>query len=219
MSMSKKILYQWAGVGILSFVGWGLDMIPNNTSWIPSVLSWSIAGLWFLITLVYILTHKEDKIAKQNIYGKIHFACHLWENSYFFRYPEHRTTSNGQKYSDVWEEIEKTCNHVYSLQEWKRYRPLFNESITEVNNKLIEVLKVFSNSIDEQFKIEIYNTTEQLKICQFVYSLIPKRMAMVSSKNNAYKDKMFSHIFSDVVMYLSSLSRKADKLSKVHGVK
>lgn len=32
--MRNKLLIQWAAVGILSFIGWGLDMIPGNTSWI-----------------------------------------------------------------------------------------------------------------------------------------------------------------------------------------
>ena len=34
-------------------------MMPNNTSWIPSVILWIIAGLWFLATLIYIWKHRK----------------------------------------------------------------------------------------------------------------------------------------------------------------
>lgn len=40
--MQKKIFYQWAAVGILSLVGWGVDVMPGNESWMPSVAIWSI---------------------------------------------------------------------------------------------------------------------------------------------------------------------------------
>jgi len=50
----RKILYQWAAVGILSLIGFGVDVMPDNTSWIPSVILWAIAGIWFFATLVYL---------------------------------------------------------------------------------------------------------------------------------------------------------------------
>lgn len=56
----RKIFYQWAAVGILSLIGWGVDVMPNNTSWIPSTILWVIAGTWFIVTLVYILRHKDE---------------------------------------------------------------------------------------------------------------------------------------------------------------
>lgn len=63
----RKILYQWAAVGILSLIGWGVDVMPNNTSWIPSVILWIIAGIWFIATLVYLWKNrgkKQHKLAK-----------------------------------------------------------------------------------------------------------------------------------------------------------
>ncbi len=65
----RKIFYQWAAVGILSSIGWGVDVMPNNTSWIPSTILWGIAGVWFLATLIYLIKHRHDKghDVKENI--------------------------------------------------------------------------------------------------------------------------------------------------------
>ena len=64
----RKILYQWAGVGILSLIGWGVDLMPDNTSWIPSVTLWAVAGIWFIATLVYLWKNRgkrQREVAKE----------------------------------------------------------------------------------------------------------------------------------------------------------
>jgi len=56
----QKIFYQWAGIGILSLIGVGVDMMPNNTSWVPSTILWMIAGIWFIGTLIYWFRHRNE---------------------------------------------------------------------------------------------------------------------------------------------------------------
>jgi hypothetical protein len=56
----RKVFYQWAAVGILSLIGWGVDVMPSNTSWIPSAILWGIAGIWFTATVVYLIRHRHD---------------------------------------------------------------------------------------------------------------------------------------------------------------
>jgi|GEM_PF-4646641 len=58
----RKIFYQWAGVGIITLIGFGVDMIPNNESWIPSIIIWIIAGIWFVGTIVYIFKNKKTTV-------------------------------------------------------------------------------------------------------------------------------------------------------------
>lgn len=55
----QKILYQWAGIGILSLIGWGVGVMPEDTSWMPSVIIWTIAFIWFVATAIYILKRKR----------------------------------------------------------------------------------------------------------------------------------------------------------------
>jgi|GEM_PF-4627309 len=59
----RKLLYQWAAVGILSLIGWGVDVMPNNESWIPSAIIWGIAFIWLIGTVIYFIKHRLDKKA------------------------------------------------------------------------------------------------------------------------------------------------------------
>jgi len=47
----------------LSLVGWGVSLIPSVTSWIPSIIIWSIAFLWLVGALIYWFKsrHKHQK--------------------------------------------------------------------------------------------------------------------------------------------------------------
>jgi len=49
----RKILLQWVPVGVLSLIGWGVGVMPGNTSWIPSVTIWGIALLWLIGAFIY----------------------------------------------------------------------------------------------------------------------------------------------------------------------
>ena len=51
----------------MSLVGWGVDVMPNNESWLPSAIIWIIAFAWFILTLVYIIRHRKDKSATKNL--------------------------------------------------------------------------------------------------------------------------------------------------------
>ncbi len=54
----------------MSLIGWGVDLIPGVTSWIPSGIVWGIAFLWLIITIIYLLKHrKEWKEAKTSEYA------------------------------------------------------------------------------------------------------------------------------------------------------
>ena len=52
------------GIGILGFVGWGVDLMPNNTSWVPSVVIWALALLWLIATLVYYFRRIRGKYSQ-----------------------------------------------------------------------------------------------------------------------------------------------------------
>lgn len=66
----RKVFVQWAGVGILGLVGWGVDLIPNNNSWLPSIIIWSLAGIWLVGTVIYWITHRKE-IAREDTTEKV----------------------------------------------------------------------------------------------------------------------------------------------------
>ena len=49
----RRIIIQWAGVGVLSLIGWGVGSMPTVTSWVPSSIMWGIAFIWLVGTLFY----------------------------------------------------------------------------------------------------------------------------------------------------------------------
>ena len=54
----RKILFRWAGPGILLLVGCGVDVMPGVTSWIPSIIIWGIAFIWLIATLVFLFKRR-----------------------------------------------------------------------------------------------------------------------------------------------------------------
>ena len=49
----RKYIVQWASVGILVLIGWGVDVMPSNASWIPSFVIWGVAFIWLILTIIY----------------------------------------------------------------------------------------------------------------------------------------------------------------------
>jgi hypothetical protein len=141
-----------------------------------------------------------------NLYNQISLACHIWKNAYLFYYPGHFHRGERQ-YLDVWELMGKTGNHIYSEQEWLKYRPLFDQVLVEVINKLLEVIKLFPDSIDESFKMQVYQTIEQLKLERDVYLQTPSLIGLFTDKDQAFNVR-----FLEVIRVLAALSRDADKI-------
>lgn len=61
---------QFAGIGILSLVGWGLDLMPGNTSWIPSVVLWALAAIWSIVILIYWLKTRKHLLKPNTADGQ-----------------------------------------------------------------------------------------------------------------------------------------------------
>ena len=49
----RKIFWQGAGIGILSLFGWGVNLIPSVTSWIPAASIWALAFIWLIGIVIY----------------------------------------------------------------------------------------------------------------------------------------------------------------------
>jgi hypothetical protein len=151
-----------------------LAFAPNITSPLISELlvfvgiGVSIIGI-VLLGISLFLALPEELLITAKAYQEISMICHLWKIDWLL-YPEHHEgAQNGGKYLDVWDWM-KTKEHPYSMKNWSKYKSLFDESITRVNDKLSEILRLFPNSIDEPFKMEVYSAIERLKFERNFYT-------------------------------------------------
>ncbi len=53
-------LKRYAGTGILLLIGWGVDVIPGNDSWLPSIIIWSLAFIWAALIGISWLSEKKQ---------------------------------------------------------------------------------------------------------------------------------------------------------------
>jgi hypothetical protein len=199
----------------LFFLQWYLQethqMTPATIQWIwYAFIAFVVAsiGLWiyWIVNSIWNKNRKSPTISY--IYNQISLACHIWKNAYILYYPDRFGKRDGQQYLDVWEKMEKIGNHIYSEQEWLKYRPLFDQVVVEVTNKLLELMKLFPDSIEEQFKMQVYQTIEQLKLERNMYLRTPNLIGLFGDKDQAFNVR-----FLAVIRCLSSLDREAQKIS------
>jgi hypothetical protein len=73
----RKLFYQWAGVVILSLIGYGVDVMPQVTNWWPASIIWSVAFLWLIATISYWIKHRKTigkagkEITSNNLVDKL----------------------------------------------------------------------------------------------------------------------------------------------------
>jgi hypothetical protein len=61
-----RLLLQWAPVGVLALLGWGVDLVPGNESWIPTAIIWGIALLWLIVAFFYWFKSRKKPKIEQN---------------------------------------------------------------------------------------------------------------------------------------------------------
>jgi hypothetical protein len=209
-----RIKNRFSVVAIAIFVwGGGMNLImafaPSNaTPFLSKILvniGFILMALGFLLFIISIFIKKTKDSILPSVYMEISMTCHIWKSMYFFsHYPEHSVRAKGEKNLDVWEGMRKQ-NHPYTDENWVRYRPLFVDVINRVNSKLVEILSIFSTSIDDEFKADLYSTIEQLKVEQRAYLLIPELLLLVPST----KEQMLNSRFEGVIDCLAEIDRKA----------
>lgn len=164
-----------------------------------------------------IVARRRNETPRRNEYEKtmneysaeacleVSLTCHSWKNAYMCLYPGGFMERNGIIYIDIWEKMEKTAKHKYSEAEWERYLLLFDQIIIQTIDKLKDILKMYSDGIPTELKIDIIRTARQMEAERFAY------LTLKSSPFHDF-DIAFQSRFLEMVRHLGSLSRKADSL-------
>lgn len=199
----------WGAALMLLVIGGAFTYLKPSIG-IPVLGILFVIGV-ILVTRAYFIAKVHPIPLIEQVYSQISLACHIWKNAYILYFPERFAERDGLQYLDIWEKMEKTGNYTYSQQEWLKYRPLFDQVVIEVTDKLLELIKLFSDSIEQQFKMQIYQTIDQLKRERDVYLITPI-LIIPNYDRDKDKDQALKARFSGVIRCLATLSREADKI-------
>ena len=106
---------------------------------------------------------REMEEYRQEVLLELSLACHAWKNSYLTLQPRNFLDSSG-KYSDIWDRLIEAGQCEDSADEWKRCRPLFDQSVNSVNDDLRTILTCHGEVIPAELKTLVIRTTRQLTV-------------------------------------------------------
>jgi hypothetical protein len=131
---------------------------------------------------------------------------HIWKNCYLAlnsRAFENTERANG----DIWDAISERVQHQYSEDEWQRYRPLFDGSITEVINRIDRLIMLHPEVIPNELKIKAIRTTRRLEVERSAYLMTPLLIETVEDR-----DLFFTYRFTELSNILGGFAKAVDAL-------
>jgi hypothetical protein len=109
---------------------------------------------------------------KREVLLDLTLACHAWKNNYIDLQPGILLTTPNSL-GDVWDWLIDAGHHQESAEEWKKYRPLFDESINTAINTLQTILACHGGVISPDLKIIVIRTVRQLSVERKVFTFGP----------------------------------------------
>lgn len=151
----------------------------------------------------------EELEYRQQVLLEISLIPHQWKIEYMALYPGHfqNTEYNSEiEGGDVWDAMTKCGVHTYSLEEWEKYKVLFDNVIRYVIDRLERILMIYGDAVPSYVKLAILRSNSQLQLTRTVYLTMPN-IFEIKPENSSY----FTMRFAEVIQILSKLSRLADK--------
>ncbi len=149
---------------------------------------------------------------QQQMLLQIGLAPHAWKVHYMTLYPGHFHDSGYSSIEhggDVWDMLSEVAEHHYSINEWKKYLPLFDDAIRVVVSGLDRLLSAHGDVVPVSVKLAIMRTNSQLDLERSVYLQLPHIISMFSNENRTFVER-----FKETIKPLSSLARMADNERK-----
>ena len=146
---------------------------------------------------------------RQQVLLEISLIPHSWKNDYMALYPGHFRNvdySTKRDDGDVWDMMTKVAIHKYSMEEWTKYSPLFNEAIKGIIERLEGLLTTYGDVVPVQIKLVILKTNSKLQVERTAYFSLQQTDLF----KEGGMDVFFSMRFQEVIKTLANLSRLAD---------
>jgi hypothetical protein len=149
---------------------------------------------------------------QQQVLLQICLAPHAWKVHYVTLYPGHFRGSgydSAEHDGDVWDLLSEVAEHRYSINEWRKYLPLFDDAIQSVASRLDSLLSAHGEVVPVSIKLAVLRTSSQLDVERSVYRQLPHTISMFGDENRAFTAR-----FKETIKPLSSLARIADNERK-----
>jgi hypothetical protein len=130
--------------------------------------------------------------------------CHHWKLQ-FMSIRGSMTSSGGPEFVDVWDAMAATWVPEYSAETYKKYSPLFNEGLKEIERRLDRVVQVFHDVLSPEFRTELARATRQLEGEGVVFR------HLIGYGQSDTAAMLFKARFTGVITVLSGLARSADR--------
>lgn len=193
----QKLFYQWAGVVILSLIGWGVSLVPHVTNWRPASIIWGIAFLWLVATFIYWITHRKT-LSKTGIYSIISILDRM----------DKRLNQLAQMEKDKkinWKAYKKTNDKIINL---------FNLSLPRAAS-VNEAQKEISQTIKEvEQKLAEYSKTKPTRVERMPILLAASRLIDSDGfglTSQRQMDRQYSKLSQDIDSYFDDYKDIIDK--------
>ncbi len=130
---------------------------------------------------------------------------HRWKNYYMCLYPGHfndRGSGPGSGGGSIWDVLAKVAVHRYSVNEWRKYLPLFDGGIEDVTSQFNRLLASHGEVVPVSMKMAILRMNSELDMQRSLYMQFPQLVAVLGDA-----DVAFAARFRETLKALSSLGR------------
>ena len=181
---------------------------------------WGHKDLWiFMVRYPEMVSDFYPELSPQNdlrfvrqILIEICFTCHIFKNDYVFSYPELFKNENGVRYMDVWDQMEKVTKHVYSFENWKKYKSLFDNTLKRIIKKLKDIDAAYGVKIPDKIRATMIIVMRQLDIEVQRYLSIPQIIYILPNES---KDEIINVRIKEAIRVLAMLDKRSGEKREI----
>lgn len=159
-----------------------------------------------MVSEFYHKLYQANPLLIKEILLKVEICCHSFKSEYTLLYPEPFQIRNGDKYEDIWDQMEKVTNHQYSLSNWKKYKNLFDKILINIVRELNYLDSTYSEKIPDEIRAIMIQVIKQLELEIYLYLSLPDFLRNFPYTN---ENVFFNVRIKEVIRQLAKLSRKS----------
>jgi len=138
---------------------------------------------------------------QQEVIALVLVTAYKWAYDYLALCPGHLLEEVEPEYDfDIWGKLSDVPKPHYSIDEWKKYRPLFTDGITRIISDLNEVLTVHGAVVPTSIKLAIMRI-------KFPLQFVQKQYACFGEPAGQINDDSFNRPFHGSLHVLANFSR------------